>query len=165
MRINNDPGIRLLICGAFLFTASLAKSAHAQTPRILHLFCDAFGQVCAQGSDPAGSLIRDKAGNLYGTTFWGGTPGCNENLGCGTVFRLAPDGTLTVLYTFKGGSDGGNPWDRLTRDGDGNLYGAALCCGNGIVFKLAPSRGAVCCATRKAISTASRAAARETSTS
>jgi uncharacterized repeat protein (TIGR03803 family) len=139
MRTTCRPkGMRLLICSVFFCAASLSGSAHAQTPRILHLFCDAFGQVCAQGSDPAGSLIRDKAGNLYGTTFWGGTPGCNENLGCGTVFRLAPDGTLTVLYTFKGGSDGGNPWDRLTRDGDGNLYGAALCCGNGIVFKLAP---------------------------
>lgn len=63
----------------------------------------------------------DKAGNLYGTTLEGGAGGCPGG-GCGTVFKLAPDGTKTVLYSFAGGSDGSGPHG-LVIDEAGNLYG------------------------------------------
>jgi len=94
----------------------------------------------SDGADPAAGLIRDADGNLYGTTVSGGLT--NQ----GTVFKIASDGTESVLYTFKGGSDGANPSGRLTRDRHGNLYGTTLTGGNtdergntlGTVFKLAP---------------------------
>jgi len=63
----------------------------------------------------------DLAGNLYGTTFRGGISAmCN---GCGTVFKVDTLGNETVLYTFKGGSDGANPAAGLVMDGANNLYG------------------------------------------
>ncbi|HEY6578222.1 MAG TPA: choice-of-anchor tandem repeat GloVer-containing protein [Rhizomicrobium sp.] len=96
----------------------------------------------ADGGDPIASLIRDKAGNLYGTTEFGGDEsGCGAS-GCGTVFKLAPGGALTVLYTFTGGNDGGQPVAALVRDKDHNFYGTTLFGGApggyGVVFKLAP---------------------------
>jgi len=97
------------------------------------------------GSGPAGPLVFDGAGSLYGTTVGGG-PG---NLG--VVFKLTP--TLSgrweeqVLHFFKGGSDGAFPTPGLVFDGQGNLYGTtkggggnAECYGGcGTVFKLAPN--------------------------
>jgi uncharacterized repeat protein (TIGR03803 family) len=96
---------------------------------------------------PQAGLIMDTAGNLYGTTSSGGsgfpTPGCTG--GCGTVFKLDPSGTETVLYSFKGPPDGTTPIAGLIRDAAGNLYGTAgggtgACLGGcGTVFKLDPS--------------------------
>ncbi len=76
------------------------------------------------GAGPDATLIADKAGNLYGTTTAGGNAGC-QGFGCGVVFKLAPDGTETVLYTFTGGSDGSEPVAGLVADKAGNLYGTA----------------------------------------
>ena len=75
----------------------------------------------------------DKKGNLYGTTFGGGADGA------GVVFKLAPNGTETVLYSFTGGNDGSSPYAGLIMDKKGNLYsttdkGGAD--GFGTVFKL-----------------------------
>ncbi len=112
------------------------------TETILHAFNG------SDGWDPEG-LIVDGAGNFYGTTVWGGGISCYQwDEGCGVAFKLAPDGTLTVLHSFDGASDGGVPAGRLVRDSKGNLYGAANIGGNtndcqvaggcGVVFKLAP---------------------------
>jgi uncharacterized repeat protein (TIGR03803 family) len=89
-------------------------------------------------------LIIDSAGNLYGTTFYGGHTGCIY--GCGVVFKLDTSGTETVLYEFIGGTEGGNPTGLLTMDLAGNLYGATNRGGDnpptcqpygcGVVFKL-----------------------------
>ena len=102
-----------------------------------------------------GGLIMDEAGNLYGTTPYGGDSGCSEEgYGCGLVFKLDPKGNETVLYRFTGGKDGGFPWGGLARDSQGNLYGTTNVGGNvdlpacynevsgngcGVVFKLDPS--------------------------
>jgi len=67
-------------------------------------------------------LIADKEGNFYGTTQWGGSKKCFHN-GCGSVFKLAPDGTGTVLYAFTNGSDGGQPSGEMIEDSVGNLFG------------------------------------------
>jgi len=93
-----------------------------------------FGNT-GDGNSPEGGLISDAQGNLYGTTYLGG-PG-----GFGTVFKLAPGGGYTVLYSFKGGADGGYPSGTLTRDDNGNLYGTAGAGprGVGIVFKVSPA--------------------------
>jgi uncharacterized repeat protein (TIGR03803 family) len=76
------------------------------------------------GSVPAGTLIMDKSGNLYGTTQGGGVAGCYADGGCGIVFKVALDGTKTVLHFFKGGrADGANPAAGVVADSAGNLYG------------------------------------------
>jgi len=91
--------------------------------------------VLANGEGPSGGLVRDASGNFYGVTAVGGDPTCS----CGVVYKLDKSGTLTVLYRFKGGSDGYRPIGTLVRDPAGNLYGATAGGGstnNGTVFKL-----------------------------
>lgn len=74
------------------------------------------------GRIPAAGVIRDTAGNLYGTTEHGGAGQCEA--GCGTVFKLDPGGKETVLHNFKS-SDGAFPFGELIQDSRGELYGTA----------------------------------------
>jgi uncharacterized repeat protein (TIGR03803 family) len=92
----------------------------------------------ADGRAPNAPLLRDAAGNLYGTALTGGK-------GRGVVFKLDSLGNETVLYTFAGNTDGGYPYAGLLRDSAGNLYGTTnyggdLTCnpplGCGVIFKL-----------------------------
>ena len=71
----------------------------------------------SDGADPKADLTFDPAGNLYGTTYSGGS------FGDGTVFELNTSGVETVLYSFTGGADGGNPFGGVTRDSTGALFG------------------------------------------
>jgi uncharacterized repeat protein (TIGR03803 family) len=73
---------------------------------------------------PTTTLVLDAQGNLYGTTGRGGA------FNWGTVFKLAPDGTETVLYSFRGGADVRGP-QSLVRDTNGNLYGTTGAGGTG----------------------------------
>ncbi len=99
---------------------------------VLYSFCSELG--CADGSLPVAGLNRDAAGNLYGTTQNGG----NDNSicigsGCGTVFKLEPNGHYAVLYKFcsvTGCTDGATPMAGLLLDATGNLYGTTLGGGN-----------------------------------
>jgi uncharacterized repeat protein (TIGR03803 family) len=98
----------------------------------------------SDGDDPQAPLVFDEAGNLYGTTVLGGNARCGGN-GCGTVFKLGPDGTESVLHAFRGGKDGDGPSGGLIIDASGDLYGATggggrTGCGEwgcGTVFKVA----------------------------
>jgi uncharacterized repeat protein (TIGR03803 family) len=100
---------------------SVSPSAQAQTYSVLYTFTGG-----TDGANPMGTLVRDGAGNLYGTTYTGGlAPGCAPGTGCGTVFEFIKAGKLKVLYNFTGGNDGGNPTTGLVRDSAGNLYGTA----------------------------------------
>ena len=99
------------------------------------------------GNDGAYSqagLTRDSSGNLYGTTRGGGGSKACGDYGCGTIFKLASDGTESVLYAFTGTGDGGEPYGGVVADGSGNLYGTTITGGNsqglGVVFEL-PSGG------------------------
>jgi uncharacterized repeat protein (TIGR03803 family) len=87
----------------------------------------------SDGTYPAASLIQGADGALYGTTYQGGT-------GYGTVFKLNPaGGSVTLLHSFAGGSDGTYPWAGLLQGADGALYGAATyggANGLGTVFRL-----------------------------
>lgn len=78
-------------------------------------------------------MIRDSAGNLYGTTYSGGVRNA------GVVYELSPTGQETVLYSFTGGADGGYPYAGVIRDSGGNLYGATNSggtAGYGVVYEL-----------------------------
>ncbi|HZR56826.1 MAG TPA: choice-of-anchor tandem repeat GloVer-containing protein [Terriglobales bacterium] len=87
----------------------------------------------ADGSHPIAGLARNaKTGNLYGTTIYGGATGN------GTVFELTPAGVESVLYSFKGGIDGANPYSSVLRLGT-TIYGTTInggAFGYGTVFKL-----------------------------
>src|ERR1700675_1910127 len=94
-----------------------------------------FGAGGANGSSPSGGLVRDSAGNLYGSTYGGGAstnPNCFAGLnklpanGCGEVFKMEANGNFSVLYSFSGKSycwTGCEPLAPLTLDAAGNLYG------------------------------------------
>jgi uncharacterized repeat protein (TIGR03803 family) len=93
-------------------------------------------------------LIADETGALYGATGAGGAfpAGCG-GIGCGTVFKLTPPTagktawTLTTLWSFSGGEDGGFPLAGLIADRKGALYGTTYmggAFGAGVVFKLVP---------------------------
>lgn len=86
---------------------------------VLHSFTAA-GE---DGYNPLGGLALDAAGNLYGTTPYGGAPNCiggaNNAVGCGTVFQLSPSGAETI-FNFQGGD---HPITGVVLDASGNLYG------------------------------------------
>jgi len=125
------------------------------TETVLYSFCSISG--CADGATPLDGLVQDAAGNLYGTTEYGGT--CQTYyLGCGTVFELTPGANggwiEKVLHSFNNdGTDGSWPGASLTMDAAGNLYGvttyggsarshrACKILGCGTAFELNPSTG------------------------
>jgi uncharacterized repeat protein (TIGR03803 family) len=96
------------------------------------------------GAFPVSSLYRDAAGNLWGTASSGGFFGSSQckTVGCGTVFRLNPEGKLTSWPFLGGPNDGANPVAGLTADAKGNLYGTTQNGGihqGGTLFKITPS--------------------------
>jgi uncharacterized repeat protein (TIGR03803 family) len=144
--INPPAGVTLDAQGNIYGTASLGgasgngavyKLSHSDsgwTETVLYNF-----QALDDGANPVGGVIVDLAGNLYGTTFDGGVNGG------GTVYELSPSGsgwTFTTIYSFVGGY--GGPYNKLTLDTSGNLYGftnAEGANGLGSIFKLAPGSG------------------------
>lgn len=124
---------------ALLTTAVLAPRTLAQSYTVLHRFAG----FPAEGKNPNGGLVRDAAGNLYGTTSRGGA------YGVGTIFKLDKSGKETVLFNFFKGTildDGYTPTAGLIEDNSGNLYGTTYQGGDpncyidprgcGTVFKL-----------------------------
>ncbi len=116
-----------------------AKSGGRWHEKILHSF-----RPGKDGESPYASLTFDEAGNLYGTTGYGGdsTPACG-GLGCGAVFKLTStkvgSWSEKVVHSFGHGKDGYLPLAGLVIDASGNLYGTTSnggTCGNGTVFEL-----------------------------
>jgi uncharacterized repeat protein (TIGR03803 family) len=110
---------------------------------VLYSFCSL--PQCADGESPGGGLARDVQGNIFGTTYRGGSyQNCPD--ACGVVFELTASGTESVLHNFTGRSDGADPMAGLAMDSSGNLYGTtqaggASCYGQytcGVVFKITP---------------------------
>jgi uncharacterized repeat protein (TIGR03803 family) len=119
----------------------LSPSESGWTETVLYSFTGG-----GDGDSPLGGVVLDGNGNLYGTTYQGGDPGCH----CGTVFELIPTGgswTFSLLHAFTGGSDGANPAAGLVWSQSG-LYGTTengavsyrLCSspGCGTIFRLFP---------------------------
>jgi uncharacterized repeat protein (TIGR03803 family) len=123
---------------------------------VLHSFCSTDGVRCTDGEMPLGALVRDAAGNLYGTAAFGGANFVSNN-GTGAVFKVDPSGKESVLYYFcsaENCSDGLFPSAGLIQDSAGNLYGTTAwggifdsrCAGAfscGTVFKLSTDGNAV----------------------
>ncbi|MGH6889650.1 MAG: choice-of-anchor tandem repeat GloVer-containing protein [Rhizomicrobium sp.] len=106
----------------------VAQSAQPRGVTVLYNFAGS-----SDGGDPDAGLIRDSAGNLYGTGDYGGAAFA------GVVFKVARNGTETVLYSFSGGADGAQPFATLVRDKAGNLYGTTTMGGSanaGVVFQI-----------------------------
>lgn len=107
--------------------------------KVLHFFNN------QNGWGAFGSLVFDAAGNLYGTTAFGGVQSCQN--GCGTVYKLQPQAngawTKQVLHFFHG-SEGSFPEGLLAVDSSGNVYGTTAVGGrgnDGTVFELTPQSG------------------------
>ena len=134
--MSHFQGIRPLVVGAsvLMLVAGTASAQAAGKERVLHSFT---GYTVGQdGSLPYSGVVRDDAGNLYGTTFNGGA---ND---LGTVFKIAPSGKETILHSFaNGGDDGVNPQAGVILDKQGNIYGTTRngsAHNVGILFKLTP---------------------------
>src|SRR5262249_25457518 len=98
------------------------KIGHDHKEAVLYAFCGG-----SDGWFASGNMVMDSGGILYGVTEEGGSTSCaNGAAGCGTLFKLAPDGNETVLYSFKSGSDGNEPAAGLIADNSGNFYGTTL---------------------------------------
>lgn len=130
-----------VLCGLLLVAA---HPAVAQTETVLYSFCSQ--PNCSDGEDPTAGMVADGAGNLYGTTTYGGL------WGYGTVFELSPNGSggwnYNVIYNFCSlpyCADGEVPYTTsLILDSAGNLYGQAEGGGQygyGVVFELSPAAG------------------------
>ncbi|HWW14427.1 MAG TPA: choice-of-anchor tandem repeat GloVer-containing protein [Candidatus Dormibacteraeota bacterium] len=97
-----------------------SPQAQAQTLTVLHSF------LGGEGEFPTFGLVRDSAGNLYGTSVYGGIFGnCDNEVGGGTVYKVDPSGNTTSLHDFNNGTDGCNPSSTLAIDSAGNLYGTS----------------------------------------
>lgn len=117
---------------------------HAQSQEtVLHKF-----QAGFDGFEPRSGVVFDRAGDFFGTTFWGGNP----SGGAGIVFEMSPPAasggawTETIIHRFSYNSiaSGLSPWGGLAIDRNGNLFGTAWLggtCGScGLVFELSPPR-------------------------
>ena len=88
---------------------------------LLHTF-----QGAPDGDGPESQLALGPAGMIYGTTVVGGDGGCNSPIGCGTIYGVVPSGSGNldeILYSFKGGADGFQPYGGVIADAQGALYG------------------------------------------
>src|SRR5580698_2461141 len=153
---NSCPGIAQ--CGTVYQLTPPATKGDGWTETVLYTF---LGKNHNDGNTPAGGVLIDAAGNLYGTTAYGGGGGCillGTNVGCGTVYELSPPAQKggawreTVLYNFKGDTDGQLPVGDLAFDKQGNLYGATQYGGGygscnpsfyqhcGTIFELSPPK-------------------------
>ena len=122
-----------MVCIVFVLGAATSIASPAQTLTTLHNFAGPPND----GAAPSAGLVQGTDGNFYGTTTTGGA----DNKG--TVFKITPSGTVTVLHSFAGPpNDGNGPTAGLIQASDGNFYGTTEFGGSngtGTVFKITPS--------------------------
>jgi uncharacterized repeat protein (TIGR03803 family) len=113
-------------------SGTIFRISPSGTYEIVHTFSGLSGT--GDGAQPAAGLTLASDGNFYGTTQWGGT---SEN---GTVFKMTPAGTVTILYSFLSDDPNGTePWGALIQASDGKLYGTCYSGGAdeaGTVFRI-----------------------------
>jgi uncharacterized repeat protein (TIGR03803 family) len=124
-------------CGVGLGCGTVFKITRSGTLAVLHRF------EGSDGSEPTGVITLGNDGNFYGTTYLGGDLTCMQPIGCGTIFRITPAGTLITLDLLS--TANGGPTAPLVLGNDGNFYGTTAGVLNGIalnygtVFKVTPS--------------------------
>jgi len=129
-----NAGLNGLTCGVVY---KLAPDGDTYQQSVLYSFC--VKSDCKDGAQPSGSLALDSAGNLFGTTAYGGGNDAEQGgTGGGVAYELSGT-SLRVLYRFcaEGGdfcTDGEMPLSGLTRDASGKLFGTTL----GNVFRIKP---------------------------
>ena len=119
-------GLPWLACALAAILIAPAQAGPNET--VLYSFA-----MSPKGANPNAGVIQDAAGNLYGTTSSGGA----ANLG--VVFKMDTSGHQTLLHSFTGAADGGDPYAGVIFDPAGNLYGTTCkggTAGFGVVFKL-----------------------------
>jgi hypothetical protein len=118
----------------FCLTVAAVSASATWKEKVLYSF-----QGGSDGYSPAGGVVFDQAGNLYGANTWGGDRSCLGD-GCGTIFQVSPPvqkggpWTETVILAFhgiNGQGDGRNPLGGLTIDQQGNVYGTTSTGGTG----------------------------------
>jgi uncharacterized repeat protein (TIGR03803 family) len=116
------------------------------TVKTLHNFCSRPQKGCPDGLNPAAALVQTASGELYGATEFGGGPCEQYPVGCGTIFKMSPNGLLTTLYSFckAGGGcpDGAFPLGALVQAANGDFYGTTYqggSHGGGTIFKISPA--------------------------
>jgi hypothetical protein len=146
-------------CGTVFQLTPPVKTGDPWTETVLYTFK---GAKYSDGDLPAGGLLINSQGKLYGTTAYGGTGDCvllGIKGGCGTVYEMSPPAhkggawTETILYSFPTAKQGYLPNGDLVFDGAGNLYGATTFGGAkgttcdtyyggqcGVVFELSPPK-------------------------
>jgi uncharacterized repeat protein (TIGR03803 family) len=147
---SSSTTLNLAVCAITLATLVIAIPAFGQKTQVLLNFKTSSSPG---GSGPQGNLVIDHAGNLYGTTFYGGIGSgddCSDGgtYGCGTAFELTKKKSgawsETVLRNFGDIGDGAGPAAGLISDSVGNLYGTTVgggAYGCGTVFELLPASG------------------------
>ena len=141
-----------LLAGLLLFGLLPSNASAATKYQVLY----SFQGGSSDGAYPTGSLTFDAAGNLYGSTFYGGNNDgdrCDSGgeTGCGTIFRLAPsrggwtEGPIYLFCSQNNCTDGAIPNGNLIFDTNGTLYGTTMegggcngACGFGTAFQLTP---------------------------
>ena len=121
---------------SLLIGLATAINSSAQSLSTIHNFCSLSN--CADGAYPLGLLVQGNDGNLYGTTFVSGSNGW------GTVYKVSPSGSFTLLWSLTGLGDGAEPYAGLVQGHDGSFYGVDTIGGNtpsgcGAAFKVTPS--------------------------
>ena len=110
---------------------SIFKMTSTGDVTVLHAFA-----AGGEGIFPSGGVVQGTDGDFYGTTGYGGA------FDRGTVFKMTPEGIVTVLHSFSGGDDGSNPNGGLIQATDGNFYGTTYTGGSanwGTVFRMNPA--------------------------
>jgi uncharacterized repeat protein (TIGR03803 family) len=135
--------LSVTIAAMLATTLLMAGKCAASAEKVLYNFSN------SAGYQPKGGLVADAGGNLYGTTFSGGTGTCMfGSPSCGTVFELSPlaggGWRYKTIHNFGNSKDGEYPEAGLITDGAGNLYGTTSSGGThgyGTVFELSPATG------------------------
>jgi len=129
---NARAHLHILVAAVFVVLIAPAVSTAQPVFSALHAF-----SAGPDGANSSAALIQAKDGNFYGTTSKGGA------FNAGTVFRMTPAGTVTVLHTFGAGMDGLFPQAALIQATDGNFYGTTSQGGGtanaGTVFRMTPA--------------------------
>ncbi|MGO9305606.1 MAG: choice-of-anchor tandem repeat GloVer-containing protein [Candidatus Korobacteraceae bacterium] len=129
-------------CVVVVFCAAMAIASPAQT------FTTLVTMTGQNGPKPYATLVQGSDGNFYGTTFEGGSsngPCGTPGYGCGTIYKITPNGILTTMYNFcsqKNCTDGYAPWGALVLGTDGNFYGTTTNGGGyngGTFFRITPT--------------------------